>query len=92
MTHGYWASTLDGAHFTTMRALVIASLVKDLPHKCEWGSALMTDTSPYTFLEGVPLTEDGFIDYAHFPVSLLHTLSDEKLLELYDNNACLRYR
>ena len=79
------------AFMGAMRNLIIASLVQDLPNRCEWGSALTQKEPPYDYIIVVPIKQ-GFIDYENFPVDLLETFSDELLLELYDCNACLRYR
>ena len=68
-----------------MRNLIIASLIADLPHECEWGSVLADSAD-------VPKTADGYLDYENFPVELLQSLPDMTLLRLYDSNACLRYR
>lgn len=68
-----------------MRKLIINSLLADLPENCEWGSVLRDHPE-------VPYSADGFIDYHKFPKVLLSTFSDQLLLELYDSNACLRYR
>lgn len=76
-----------------MRTLVINSLLEDCAkNQCEFNQHLCLDCAPFDYLGHVPMDADGFPNVKAMTRDFFETFSDEKLLAMFDANACLRYR
>jgi|13_taG_2_1085334.scaffolds.fasta_scaffold08776_5 hypothetical protein len=69
-----------------MRDLVISKLLANAAaNRAEWGGTLWEDKS-------FPRDDKGYIEYSKVTIDHLTPLSDEVLLALLDDDACLKYR